>query len=850
MMAIANSINQYYQGDRSENLLLTLVSHLNTPKKILEQLANSDNSEVAEAASLHISLAGEVKDNWYELAERIISQKDLGQNDLLICELIDFAVVPDYFISQWIPWRKIVRNIENPDIPAFWSDRLLSRLADNCKVEARMWVAASEHTPIQVLKKLALDDDLKVRTIVSLQPTFCIEWLDCIKDKFIANNHELISHQSLVDYLEDYYKPLYKNCLKLFTQNKNVDLDLRIRVIKHDFTPASVVRELANDEEAEIRKAVAQNSNTSLDVLERLANDSDDSVRKAVASSSMTPKSVRQKLAKDCNPSVRQAVNEKQYFYGDAKDKTYFEGIKRIQRRDNRSHFGLVNRLKQKDYDEWSEQYNRYSNVPEKWRINSSLITSKSLQYKFIHKIAEDRTPQTKEYRQVLAESKDTPVEILEKLVTSPEINIRYRLAKRSELKQDVINLLWQKLINDPEQNKIFIESKDFFNTYLRVNLKIEPEVLPDTLTDYVKGNNLFAKFIALSHPLLSNDLFHSIVKSTSWLERYALTQNPKLPDRIREFLSQDANKIVRAAARCKDKILHFSLNKIVSELKPSNQNLLSTLKVLTKELWNLVNDPECWEKRRDFEVTLWEDKKQFSFIDFLNAHKILCYTNISELLKSPQEQTVGKYVKVENEAPGEFKDTWIEPFIDEEPIERCQFLLNWLQTDLKFVEIYRIVFRKRDLFQILIGQTQKGEWVGTTVDLILKDYRQPSKDSLTYNLGWFIRQLEILIEDIDFSDGLCDRDLLKTNDWQIDNNKNNLIKKLLVFANFVATTEFNYSNSSYDKITRFLESSLVNIESYRIGEKYSRYWYYCEDYIWGMTPDRGWLILKEMKSG
>jgi hypothetical protein len=37
--------------------------------------------EIAEAASLHVNLAGEIKEGWYELAENLISQKDLGQND-------------------------------------------------------------------------------------------------------------------------------------------------------------------------------------------------------------------------------------------------------------------------------------------------------------------------------------------------------------------------------------------------------------------------------------------------------------------------------------------------------------------------------------------------------------------------------------------------------------------------------------------------------------------------------------------------------------------------------------------------------------------------------------------------
>lgn len=114
---VANLTDQYSRGDRNRDLLLALVNHLHTPQDILEQLTNSSDAEIAEAASLHINFAGEIGDRWYELAERIMAPKDLGQNDLLICELLEFAVIPDYFINQWIPWTKITNNIENPHIP-------------------------------------------------------------------------------------------------------------------------------------------------------------------------------------------------------------------------------------------------------------------------------------------------------------------------------------------------------------------------------------------------------------------------------------------------------------------------------------------------------------------------------------------------------------------------------------------------------------------------------------------------------------------------------------------------------------------------------------------------------------
>ena len=76
---IAESIKKYLNGEKNKELELTLINHPKTPKEVLEQIASSSDSEIAEAANLHVNLAGEIEERWYELAENIISQKDLGQ---------------------------------------------------------------------------------------------------------------------------------------------------------------------------------------------------------------------------------------------------------------------------------------------------------------------------------------------------------------------------------------------------------------------------------------------------------------------------------------------------------------------------------------------------------------------------------------------------------------------------------------------------------------------------------------------------------------------------------------------------------------------------------------------------
>lgn len=487
-----------------------------------------------------------------------------------------------------------------------------------------MWVAAYKHTPISILKKLALDDDLRVRSIVSLQPNFSNEWL--ISNK-VSTESILVSVNSLLSSLQyDYSQKNIKTkfaVLKLLCSNKDSDLRLQaIDILIDDYScPSDLLESLAKYRDVNIRNKVAGHIKTPIHVKEQLANDRSLMVRKTLASCSYTPKHILRRLASDNQDEVRNAV-----IFNDPFDRT---------EKPDRCINGILEKI-----------------LENSWILSALNIEYENLdddsKQKILIKVAEDRTAKTQEYRTLLSEAKDTPNYILEKLVTSPEIRIRYNLAKRKDLRLDLSDRLWEELINDPNQDSISERSQEHLNcNFIRVNLSHKSDALPFILEKYYISSSDFARFIILSHPLVPYFYAKKATLSSSWLERYALTQSPKLPDEIREILSQDTNKIVRAAARYQDKIFAPSSGDIIPKLKTSDCNLVSTLNVLTKELHGLVNHPEHWEKRTNFEVIFWENQKQFSFIDCLSELKILQQITISELLKSPQEQTTGKYVKL-----------------------------------------------------------------------------------------------------------------------------------------------------------------------------------------------------------
>lgn len=96
--------------------------------------------------------------------------------------------------------------------------------------------------------------------------------------------------------------------LELAVLARSADAWDRQKAAAHLECPVEVLKELAQDENRDVRRAVAENSKIPLDVLEILAQDEDFAVRAAVAENPATPLVVLERLSRDKSPFVRQAV--------------------------------------------------------------------------------------------------------------------------------------------------------------------------------------------------------------------------------------------------------------------------------------------------------------------------------------------------------------------------------------------------------------------------------------------------------------------------------------------------------------------------------------------------------------
>ena len=80
--------------------------------------------------------------------------------------------------------------------------------------------------------------------------------------------------------------------------------------------------------------------------------------------------------------------------------------------------------------------------------------------------------------------------------------------------------------------------------------LSQHPDDLPTILTEYVQSENAFVRFITLLHPLTPQNILTQGASSASWLERYAVADNPATSTQTKQQLTQDSNRIVKAAVK------------------------------------------------------------------------------------------------------------------------------------------------------------------------------------------------------------------------------------------------------------------------------------------------------------
>ncbi|OYD90521.1 hypothetical protein CDG76_30290 [Nostoc sp. 'Peltigera membranacea cyanobiont' 210A] len=239
---------------QSVALQLAVASFHQTPRSLLEILVNSPDAQVAEAASLHVNLAGEITDGWQQAVDEILQQRQLGQNDRLAVELLKIGTVPPCFFSQWVPAEPLIQGLRNPQMPLRYRLQLLQRLSQEPTLEPRLQVAESPETPSAVLEQLAGDLELPVRLAVKFNPSCPPPLIELVEGQYaVASDWNTDSEQ-----------------LAILGQSRWAWV--RLAVAQNPSATAETLMQLAGNAVYKIQLAISQNPFTPTEALNLLAN--------------------------------------------------------------------------------------------------------------------------------------------------------------------------------------------------------------------------------------------------------------------------------------------------------------------------------------------------------------------------------------------------------------------------------------------------------------------------------------------------------------------------------------------------------------------------------------------------
>ncbi|MGL5943173.1 MAG: hypothetical protein ACRC2S_22985 [Waterburya sp.] len=367
-------------------------------------------------------------------------------------------------------------------------EKVLKELSKNNNSAIRKAVCANPNTVIDILRKLALK-------------TVCKKKGAATRIKYLQHEQPYLSALAKLGWIPDFlilYWQKYWNKQEIFSTIAN-----------SSYTPPSILAELGKSNNSLIKRIVAKNPNTPVSTLENLAKDNTE----------------QNKLSDGCLCNIK--VN--------------------LSMNPNSSSIVL-------------EQLIPYDNFS--FTIRKEIAEHPNCSIKVLEKLFE------KENSEVLhrvAKNLNTPTFILNKLIKN--YDYRYNsigkkalelLKKREAYLLDSVHSYIKRLfICIPENNKFFLReqwtcTKDDDNKSLG-NLqqyREQDKFIEGDLPNHLKTDYLIVRIIILLNKQTPAKFLKNKSFSIFWTERYAIAQNPNTPLDIIQKLTNDANKVVRAAAK------------------------------------------------------------------------------------------------------------------------------------------------------------------------------------------------------------------------------------------------------------------------------------------------------------
>ncbi len=474
-------------------LQLAVASYSQTPRSLLEVLINSQYAPVAEAVQLHINWAGEISEDGHNVVEEVLKSRYLGQNDRLAVEMLKFAPVPPFFLSEWVPSKYIIQALSNPYLPLRYYLKLLERLAKEPTLEPRLQVAESPEAPLSILESLAGDLELAIRLAMQYNPSCPPELV-----RLVQGQHEIAS-----DWNTDTEQ------LAQLAQSRWDSI--RLAVAQNPSTPEETLLALAKDKVFKIRLAVAKNLVTSAQVLAVLA--ASEKIQAVVAGHDNATEEILHRLFTTQQRIIKSRSNLP---------------VSILERIFNESPKDLQTPLLLMDNGEFVSFFLKQLNTPTWILAEFSNLDLEALRTYALEKKKESPIVQTVEewleHRIRLTDVARHPQvsqEILERLAQYPNSNVQLAVAQNQKTPQALRNSLLRQLLFTAKY-------------YIKVRLAGEPQTPVEILEDLSGVSSSFNTMIEMLRQI-SSDVTPNLLNQIK-----AFIDHHESPELVLFWLQQD----------------------------------------------------------------------------------------------------------------------------------------------------------------------------------------------------------------------------------------------------------------------------------------------------------------------
>ncbi|MEM6753921.1 MAG: hypothetical protein AAF630_13200 [Cyanobacteria bacterium P01_C01_bin.38] len=545
------AVPEYLLKTLDAEVRLHIAESVNTSEQILEILATDSYSRVrAMVAQNPCTPINIVEDLMGDVSDIV--------REAVACHPLTPLTLHQQFQLQ-------LEATENP----ITSEDILRQLSTSQWMRIRLGVAAHSNTSGDVLLQLASDEDVMVRKAVALNVNSSAEALEQLateNDPWIAKI--IASHPNkpakngfggqkttIYDYINTAraqgipIMPSYAvyDPHMLTAMAESTNYDTRQRVAQHPNTPIHVLEKLIDEEnknnsiletalsnlshnsktpdstlrclaqtaDLKICTVVARHRNISNSTLTQLAKHHRWEVRTIVAKNLKTPRETLIKLIQDKHFTVRKAAINNPYA-----PQSVLEQLDMLKNPNI-----CVKMLSQLAHSKWVI-------------VRQGVARHPNIDKNLLKQLAEDKIPMV---RLGVAENPNTPSSLLELLAIDKKDEIVIAVANHPNTS---LNILEQLAILGKPDNQI--KQAAVLALLNRFPDRIS-KILADCITSFTP---IFTRLLIFLHPLTPRETLAKNINSTSWLERYAIAQNPNTPPEIRAALTRDGNRVVRAAAK------------------------------------------------------------------------------------------------------------------------------------------------------------------------------------------------------------------------------------------------------------------------------------------------------------